>query len=363
MRAAVVAGLVLVVLIGVIGAGRRRGRASATTASPRRSNGAPTEATLSDALARAVRRGLITADTADAIVAAEVEPSTAPTPRLAHGLPATAEAIGYVGGVLALTGMVFLVGRSWHHFGQPIRLGLTAGLAGVLIAVGAVLREDADPAWWRLRGFLWLLGTGSAAGCSVVTTVGSAHWHGAAVVATTGGVTALVSAVLWQRRDRPAQHTTTLVGVVLGVGGAMAMADGAGAVGISVLVVGLAWALLGADGVVPPSYVAVPLGLATALVGPALSYASWHRGAPLLGLGVASVAIGVGSARRTFVAIAAGVVALLGYVPLAVAQWFGSTLKAPGVMLISGVGLLAAMLVLIRRRQHHSSRPWRLARH
>jgi hypothetical protein len=52
------------------------------------------------------------------------------------------EAIGYLGGLLALGGLIALLSRFWEDVNVAGRLGMTGGAAIVLGAAGALIAED-----------------------------------------------------------------------------------------------------------------------------------------------------------------------------------------------------------------------------
>jgi hypothetical protein len=310
-------------------------------------------ADLAGALDRAVAKGRLTRDVADAILADEaVVPAPVPGRRhLQHGVPATAESLGYVGGILALAGAAFLVGRAWHQIGQAGRLGILGGVALVLLAVGLALRNEADPILWRLRSFVWFLSTAATGGFAGVLAVDTFHWRGERAVITVASSISALSAVLWLGRDRPLQHATTLGGLLVAVGALMNIWDGGGAIGASIGLIGAVWALLGARALLHPQYIAVPLGLAAVLLGPIFAATEFPRWAPLVGLAVAIGLVVLGSLVHQFVVTGAGVLGLMIFLPFSITRWFGNTLKAPGVMLVSGVLLLAVTLVIVKRRR------------
>lgn len=78
-----------------------------------------------------------------------------PSPKV----PLVAEALGYLGGVLAVVGVVLLVSRYWPDLTLGWQLALSGGTAAVLIGAGASSPEDREPALARLRWSLWTLGT------------------------------------------------------------------------------------------------------------------------------------------------------------------------------------------------------------
>ncbi len=172
--------------------------------------------------------GLIGADQADAIRAFEHaatigrSASSAPaTPR--RRIPVVAEALGYLGGMLGVIGLVLLTARSWDDIGTTGRLLVTGGAMVALTVAGMMVPHRGEPALERLRGFVWAGATasGALAGGVFAKDVLDADWVpsmvlGAAVVATT------LSLVLWWQHDRPVQQTTFLVGALVTMGTATA---------------------------------------------------------------------------------------------------------------------------------------------
>lgn len=314
------------------------------------------------ALDRAVESGLLTRETADAIVANEhqhVLTEAAEHPTVRREVPALTEAIGYVGASLVMIGMAVLVGNYWDDLQSWSRLAILGGVAVAFFVAGALLRDETEPVIWRLRNFVWLLATGALAGFMGVLTADALSWEGEPVAITIGGSVAAFSGALWQLKDRPAQHLSTMVGLLIGIGGLMAWLDGAGAVGLAVLAIGAAWLVLARRDVLPPQLVAVVLGLAASLIGPAITAGSWEHAAPIIGLAVTVALVVLGSMVHQFLVTGAGVVGLFAYVPYTLGVFFGDTVGAPIILLASGALLLIVMFVLLHARHGpgHSTGP------
>jgi hypothetical protein len=88
---------------------------------------------------------------------------SAPSPRAARrtGVRSVAEALGYLGGMLATIGLVLAVAQYWPDLALAGRLGISAAGAVVLLVAGWLVPEHAEPALARLRWFLWLASTAS----------------------------------------------------------------------------------------------------------------------------------------------------------------------------------------------------------
>ncbi len=287
---------------------------------------------------------------ATAVTGAAGEPAPLSPEQTRRRPPALAEVLGYVGAVLAMAGVVQLVARTWDSFEQPVRISLLGGLSAVLLAAGLWLRHEDEAMIWRLRGFLLLLSTLSLAGCAGIAFVDSLDMEGEPVTIGIGLVVAAYSGLLWMFRDRPAQQATTFAGIVLAAGGAMAVVDGSGAVGLTMVGLGAAWIGVGFAARRTLRSETTLLGLVALLIGPAVTFESFREVSPAIGIAVAVVVIVLGARADEFVITGTGVLALMAYVPFAIAQWFGDALEAAGVLVVSGLILIGVTLVMIKRR-------------
>lgn len=310
--------------------------------------------TIDTVLERAVDVGLIDRPTATAIAALAVAdpgaspPSGAATDRRA--IPAALEAIAYVGASLLAIGAVVFVGQYWDELSTAARLAVLAATTAVL-AGATVMTGEHDPVRWRLRAFLGMLTAGATAAVTVEALVDAIDWRDEPVVMVTGGAVALVSLALWQWRDRPAQQATTYVGLHLGAGGVAAWVHGAEAVGLVMLLIGIGWLVAAERNLLPSRTVAGFLALVAIGVGPAVTAGGLDRVAPLIGVAVATALVAVGSWRHRFVVMVAGVAALFVYLPWTLGAWFGETIGAPAVFMISGSMMLAVVLWTSRARR------------
>lgn len=151
-----------------------------------------------------------------AAVAPGHEEGGAPAPRR---IPAFAEALGYLGGVLALAGLTLLVANYWPDLDTSVRLLLSLLTTLLLVGAGVLAREHVDPALTRMRWFLWALSSATAAlftGVLVTDTleVGRTLF----VVAACAGTVAVENLLLWWGKDRPVQELLFLVGAIVGAG-------------------------------------------------------------------------------------------------------------------------------------------------
>lgn len=355
--------LILVLAAGVAGITRFAQRRSSTPP-PARPATAPTRR-------RAwVDAGLLTADQADAIeayerglaAAAPVRPAPGtPTTGRARRVPAVAEALGYIGGVLAAAGLVLLLAQAWDSMTTAGRLGVSAAGAAVLTIAGIAVRpEPGDAALARLRAFLWLLASGATGVLAGVAVVDAADvTTNSTRLALVAGAVALHAGSLWRVAPTASlQQATCLAAALAAVAGVGSEAGRGDVVGFvlapaaaAVLAAGLArrttapalTAAIGAVGVATSG-----LSIADELNGPGLLIATALALAPLA----------VGLVRRAGETegpvaperLAAGVVGLAA-LPLAAAPTIGWYAQEAGVA--TGVAVAAAgaaVVVLAVRR-------------
>ncbi len=203
-------------------------------------------------LDRWVAAGLVTEDQEDAILTYEgllaapadaaAAPAGAARPRR---IPAVAEALGYLGGILAVTGLGLILSRYWPDMATAGRLGLSGGAAVALLGAGALAREAADPALARLRWFLWLAATAATGLFGGVAALDGLDAAPETVTLAAAAPVAVLSALLWRGRDRPLQQLTCLGGIAVTAGAAMAEIATGTPVGLAAWVVGTTFVGLG----------------------------------------------------------------------------------------------------------------------
>jgi hypothetical protein len=301
---------------------------------------------LAGALQRAVEARILNADQAQAVLAAErVRGKASDGDRR---LPVT-EALGYLGGLLALSGAVTLAIQYWRDAPIAGRLGLFAVVAAATWLVGARIGDGSAPALIRLRGALWFASSAAVAALAGQVAQDVAHAGVPTVWLAAGTAAAVHSALLWRLRDRPAQHLACLAGVLTAASGAASLAGGAAAVGLAVVAGGAAWVAAGWMAVLPPAVMALVGGGVAVLAGAGITADEWSDAAPLLGLAAAAVFVALGIATVRTPLIVVGLVGGFGYLPWTVGHFFADSLGVPLAMLLCGIALLAVTLVALRR--------------
>jgi hypothetical protein len=238
---------------------------------------------LASDLARWVADGLVSDDQAAAILvreqtrAAATVGAPAPVVPARRGIPVVAEALGYLGVMLGVVGLVLIVARYWPDMATPWRVALSATGGLALLWAGALIPEQTDPALARLRWFLWL---GSAAATALCAAVLTADGFGTdsqeAVTAAAAGSAALHSGLLWSWHKRPLQQLTALGGLAVFAGALVAGLTGGGPAGLTVWVIGVAYVVVGLRRGTPLPTLTLATGAVTAVVGAAVLTGDWQ---------------------------------------------------------------------------------------
>ncbi|MCU0272204.1 MAG: DUF2157 domain-containing protein [Acidimicrobiales bacterium] len=238
---------------------------------------------IDEAVARWVDAGLIDDSQASAIRAYEGSRLVAQLPvRPASRVPAVAEAIGYIGGVLAAVGVALLVAQAWSDLGVGGRIGVTVGGAVVLVVAGALVREEADPAAARLRWFLWLAGTAVAGLAAGVLAVDVGDASGAPIALAVALTVAVLSGGLWRGEERPLQQASALGGAVAVPGALVGLWTDAGPIGVAVWVAGIAVLLAGLARRTTLPVLTIAVGGLAMLVGSITAATAWEGSGQLL---------------------------------------------------------------------------------
>jgi hypothetical protein len=337
--------VVLVLALALAYEGSRRSRQARPSNFPDRV--APLRSP-STGVQRWVDAGLITADQADAIATfEETRQPSRPEPVVAPAV----EALAYLGGVLLSVGAGMLVARVWEDLGTAGHLAIVGAAASVVGVVGLLVGE-AEPVAWRLRGFLWALSSGGIAAVAGLTAFEVLDASGEPVALAAAGIGGLSSLAYWQLRDRPLQHLVSFVGLAVSVGVTISWVGGertGAAIGVALWSLGAVWAWQAWCDRLRPALVGFPLGVLLTLVAsaPVGDQVEWL--APLLGLATAGGWVAFGTIRAEPMALAPGVAGVFVYLPWTIGYFFGASLGAPAIVMLSGAALLGVVTLFLRR--------------
>jgi hypothetical protein len=311
------------------------------------------------ALDRWIEAGLLTTDQRAAILAFEASPAaTAPRPPRPRRIPALAEALGYLGGMLAVSGLALIVIDAWPDLTTGGRLAVS-GLAAVgLLTAGRLAPEHRDPALTRLRWFLWTAGTAAAA-LFVGVAVDASDRADVTVALGAAATVAAVGGALWRGQDRPLQLLCFLGGTAVTAGALVLEVASAGVAGLAVWGVGAALVLLG----LVRRRTSAPLlvggvGAIAAVVGAGMAAAEWEgrgllflvaTGLTLLGLAQAR-ALRLDRAEQIALGVVGGITLLQG-LPATIGWFAEQAGVATGLITMAvGAGVLAVGLTSLSRR-------------
>jgi len=239
----------------------------------------------------AAREGLDVTAPPTQVVAATAPPAP-PSAELSaphRRIPALAEALGYLGGMLAVSGLALIAVNAWPDLSTLGRLLVSGGSAVVLLTAGWATPEQRDPALTRLRWFLWLAGTAATALLAGVAAE-SADWADVTIVLAAATTTAIGGGLLWRGRERPLQQLCLLGGAAVAAGALALEVLSDGGTGLVAWAVGAAYVTLGLRRLVPGPRLFVAVGALTALAGSVWVASEW-TGPGLLFLVATAVAL------------------------------------------------------------------------
>lgn len=307
-----------------------------------------------DQLEEWVEAGLISAEQATGIRAHEearhsrrrltvVEPTHAPA-----GTSLVVEALGYLGGVIMLTGAGILVGLYWQDIATAGRLVLTGGTAVALVGAGLAVPDRYGEAAGRLRSLLWALGVAATGAFMAVLTADVLDRHDEQALIVVFPPTALVALTLWWVRRTWLQQLALIF--PLGMSAAavgLQLSDTDSAPALAMWVLAAAWTAVAWTGRLQPRASGLVLGGLAAVVA---SMTVPGQPGVLLGLATALAVLGLALAERSLPLLGVAALGLLQATPRAVVEWFPGRLSA-SLTLIAVGGLLVVAAVWVARHQ------------
>ncbi|HEU4422281.1 MAG TPA: DUF2157 domain-containing protein [Pilimelia sp.] len=311
---------------------------------------------LGEYLRQWVAAGLIDAEQAARIESAELTRAT----RIGGRAPLVVEALGYLGGALAVIAGFIAVGQLWPDIPTGVQLAFAAVAAVLLGVAGALLRHRADPAFGRLRAVLWLMSTASVTAFVGVLAAQVWHFTNLSAVLAAAAVTTGYAAALWRWAQTPLQHLVLFAGAAVTVGAGVARIDPdmpLWASGLAVWLLSALWAFVVYRGHLPPrtvGYLAAAVGL---LVGAQLTMdtAAGH----LLALATVGALLAGGVVLRNVWLLAVGALGVMLVVPTTAARYLPENLGAPLAIFVTGMVLLGVALWLARWSRPPPSTPSR----
>jgi len=285
------------------------------------------------------------------------------------GIPVVAEALGYVGGALALAAVITLLVRFWAPLGPYGHVGVGVVLALAGLVGGFTLERASGDAAKRLSQFLLaagVVGVGVAAGFATQRIVQAdafnewAWFVGMAAAAIAGGI-------VWWRRRTGLQHIVFGCSVassallVLPLLPVEAYEWGAGA---TLLFVGLVWGALSLRDLLEPRVVGLSLaalGIAGGIEMMVVSGSPMLRWAMWLGALTCVALIWAGSRLDEMGVLGVGTVALMLFSGQLVYSYLGFGAGTAIALIAVGFALLGAGVWLTLRLAPDTSRNRRIA--
>ena len=301
---------------------------------------------LRDYLDRWTAAGIIDTDQASRIEAAEQARAQA-LPR--RRLPLIAEVLGYLGAVFAITAVGVTLHQFWQNVPPAAELAVAAAIATGLLVAGAALPTDRDPAFARLRGVLWLLGTASAASFVAVLTGRYLHLADTSVALCAEAAWLACAMPLWWRARSALQHLAAFGGVVALVETGLDNINphgGTFGLGLALWVLAGVWGIAVHRGYFVPRTTGILLSGAGLMTGAIIGMDD----APGQALGVATVAglLAAGILARRILLIGIGALGTLYVIPDVAHHYLPDPVAAPLAVAAVGLVLLGIALWLAR---------------
>ena len=296
-----------------------------------------------------VGAGLISAEQADAIAGFERAGATGRGPAGGERrVSLLAEALGYVGVILALAGAAVGLAQGWEDLAVWARLAIPAAATALLLLGGALLRRQEEPAFRRLMSVLWVLSVGGLAWTLAVLGSDVVDFDPEPIALMAAAGCTVLAAGLWLLRRHGLQQTVLLASLhALVVSGLIYFFGEDLPVwwfAVAVWGLGVAWAALGWRDAIAPGWLAVAFGCLGAVVGPAFGLGEYEwLLAPALVTAGSLMAVSVPTRQTPLLAL--GTLGAFGYITWAVVHYFEDSLGVPVALVIVGaVFLVLAVL-------------------
>ena len=297
--------------------------------------------------------GLITAEQAAAIEQRELAGPAGAGSKVAADrgrVPFVVEALGYVGGALAVVAGFIATADLWRDLSRGALEGFAAAGCVVLLAGGAALRSADDPAFGRLRSVLWLLSAAClTAFCGLIGEDRNDDDEWLVMVVALVTAAYLLGLHLWHR----SMLLVIALFVALSVAaGAFSVAidddEDAWQVGLAVWLLAVVWtAGAGRISALTPVDGVLLSGIGGAFVGAQLMMTR-DLGHLVGVVTVATVVVAGTLLKRTWM-LALGTLGVLVVAPQTATHFLPDSVGAPVAVFLVGAGLVAIAVWLARR--------------
>ncbi|SEJ69355.1 DUF2157 domain-containing protein [Demequina mangrovi] len=320
---------------------------------------------LDQRLDRWVEAGIITPETAADLrrfEAAHPEPAAAETPTSSRSLALIGEVIGYLGAVLAVSAVAFLLGRAWEDLPTAGRIALAAALTALVATAGAMAARTAAAPAQRLASVLLVAAVALSGWLAWVVADDAAGVDDEHIGRWVTGVVALAATAVYLARRRGLTQIALLVSLAWALQTFTEPWEAertALALGLPWTVLGLGWVALALTPLLPPRTPALVTGGLMACLGLQIAAEGDVRGwmlAALVALGAWAVV--VAAVRRPLVPlIVPGAVGVLAGVPQLIDHLVGDAVLTWLGVLVAGLALVGVAIWMVRERRRPPGGP------
>jgi hypothetical protein len=299
----------------------------------------------------ALREGLAPAPPASADALASTPTVTSAGVRfLAQGRSGYAvEALGYLGGTLAVIAGFIAVGQLWPDIPTWAEIGFAAAGALLLVVAGTLARPGRDPSLHRLRSVLWALSSSCVVAVLVMLGTDVLELRGISTAVVASAAAAAYSAVLWRLSPTPVQLAVLFAATATLAGTGVARLDDdltPWSSGVAVWLASALWILLSVRRVLTPESTGAAVGSIGLIVGAQLTMD--HAAGDVLALATIATLLAAGVVVRKVWLLGVGAIGVLQVVPQVAMRYLPETVAAPLAILVVGLVLLSIALWLAR---------------
>lgn len=307
---------------------------------------------LDSSQAAQIRADMRTGTTPQPAAAAAEDPRPSPlaTPSI------LVEALGYVGGAVAVAAVGLIVSALWSSMTLASRAAIAGTAAFVLVTAGALVPARASDQGGRLRAIIWAGAVAAVAATVVLLLSDGLSWDADTVAAGSGLVATSLAAGLWAWHRHPIQHLVTFAATLVTVGASMAMwVQTWWAAPLLLWVVSLGWTVLCWLERFGPR-IAGLVARSVAMVGATVALTSLGWG---VALGMAPIALVVSLAvlEHRLSLLAVGALGTVRFLPQTFATWFEGMIGPALGLLVAGLSMVAAAVVNVCGRRAHGGSP------
>lgn len=260
------------------------------------------------------------------------------------------EALGYLGGVVVLVGVMLIVAQYWDDLSTTFRLILVGAAALVLLASGLAVPKRAGALGIRLQAVLFLLSTAATAAFIGLLARQVFEWNAVDVTLSIGVGTTIYAGAIWlYSKTLPQQLALFVASLVMAGAAAAELPDSRNLPGLAVWGGAAVWFLLGWGRIVPERRATIAAAAVGLLVGSTLTMDT--DAGKVFALCTVALLVTIAIAFHDLLILAVGAWGALQVLPAIVTEWFPGKLAAPLALLLAGGAMVVVAIVLARSRK------------